>query len=194
MPPIRLRRALIAGLLTICLPLVLIPVVSAALDPRAYLPIIMSSGAAPKPTPTTTLIPTATSAPGPSATPSQPSATPSSNSPIPAFSHVFTIVLENEDYESIIGDTTNAPYINSLAQQYAVAANYYGIVHPSLPNYIAMISGDMQGISNNCTDCFVDAPNIVDQLEVAGKSWKASWSRCPSMFRRRCRAALSAET
>jgi hypothetical protein len=107
-------------------------------------------------------------------------ATPISGGKIPRFSHVFIIVMENEQYDRIIGNTGSAPYINSLAQQYAVAANYYGIVHPSLPNYIALASGDTQGITSNCTDCFVDAANIVDQLEAAGKTWKAYMESMPS--------------
>jgi phospholipase C len=107
-------------------------------------------------------------------------ATPASGSGIPNFSHVFIIVMENEEYDRIIGNTASAPYINSLAQEYAVAANYYGIVHPSLPNYIALASGDTQGITSDCTTCFVDAANIVDQLEAAGKTWKAYMESMPS--------------
>ncbi len=92
--------------------------------------------------------------------------------PIPAFKHIFVIVLENKDYERILGGD-HAPYMSSLAQQYGVAANYYGIRHPSLPNYLALIGGDTFGVTSNCTDCFVHAPNLVDQLETSGKSWKA---------------------
>ena len=99
---------------------------------------------------------------------------------IPHFSHVFIIVMENEAYEQILGNTVDAPYINSLAEQYSVAANYYGIVHPSLPNYIALTAGDTFTITNDCTKCFIDHPNIVDQLEAAGKSWKAYMESMPS--------------
>jgi phosphatidylinositol-3-phosphatase len=60
---------------------------------------------------------------------------------VPAFSHIFEIVLENHETTSIIG-ASSAPYINSLAQQYGLATNYYGIRHPSLPNYLALIGGD----------------------------------------------------
>ena len=153
MSPFRLSWAQIARLLSIILPLVLIGVVSTTLEPRTYLPIIRS--------------------------PTKPSATPLSSNSIPAFSHVFIIMMENEAIDQILGNT-NAPYINSLAQQYAVASNYYGITHPSLPNYIAAISGDTQGISSNCNNCFVDAPNIADQLEGAGKTWKAYMESMPS--------------
>src|SRR6476661_11270806 len=98
---------------------------------------------------------------------------------VPAFSHIFEIVMENHETTSIIG-SSSAPYINSLAQQYGVATNYYGILHPSLPNYLALTGGDTFGISSNCTDCFVNAPNLVDQLEARGKSWKAYMEDMPS--------------
>jgi phospholipase C len=100
------------------------------------------------------------------------------NMPIPAFKHIFVIVLENKEYESVL-QSAQAPYLNQLAQQYGLATNYYGITHPSLPNYISLISGDTQGITSNCTDCFVDAPTIVDQIEAAGKSWKGYMEAMP---------------
>jgi phosphatidylinositol-3-phosphatase len=128
-----------------------------------YLPLLIDSGAS-------LSMPTET----PSATPT---AVPSGD--IPAFSHIFIIVMENEAIENILGNSS-APYINSLAQQYSVAGNYYGIVHTSLPNYLAMISGDTQGITQNCTSCFIDTTNIVDQLEAAGKTWKAYMESMPS--------------
>src|SRR6476661_6321017 len=98
---------------------------------------------------------------------------------VPAFSHIFEIVLENHETTSIIG-SSSAPYINSLAQQYGLASNYYGIRHPSLPNYLALIGGDTFGVTNDCTNCFVNAPNLVDQLEGAGKSWKSYQESMPS--------------
>jgi phosphatidylinositol-3-phosphatase len=130
----------------------------------SYLPIVVNPGGA---APTTT----ATAGPSPTALPTH---------QIPAFSHVFIIVMENEAYEQIIGNTTSAPYINSLAQNYGVALNYYGIDHPSLPNYIALAAGDTFTITNNCTSCFIDRSNITDQLEAAGKSWKAYMESMPS--------------
>src|SRR5215212_10122113 len=99
-------------------------------------------------------------------------ATAASAKPIPAFKHIFVIVMENEDYSGIIG-SDHAPYISGLAQQYGVAANFYGIRHPSLPNYLALTGGDTFGITSDCTNCFVGAPNLVDQLEAGGKTWKA---------------------
>jgi acid phosphatase len=99
--------------------------------------------------------------------------------PLPNFSHVFIIVMENHEYGSIIGNAS-APYLNSLAQQYSLATNYDGVSHPSLPNYLALTGGDTFGIRSDCTTCFVNQPNIVDRLEAAGKSWKAYMESMPS--------------
>src|SRR3569833_783785 len=53
---------------------------------------------------------------------------------------VITIVLENADYKEIIG-SAHAPYINSLMPQAALATNYKDTNHPSLPNYLHLLSG-----------------------------------------------------
>lgn len=98
--------------------------------------------------------------------------------PIPAFKHIFVIVLENRGYEELLG-SSQAPYLNALAHQYALADNYYAIYHPSLPNYLALTGGDTFGVSSDCTDCFVNAPNLLDQLEAAHKSWKAYMESMP---------------
>ena len=98
---------------------------------------------------------------------------------VPAFSHVFEIVLENKAYDRIIG-SSSAPYINALAQQYGLATNFYAITHPSLPNYLALIGGSTFGVTQDCTDCFVNAPNLTDQLEASGKTWKAYMESMPS--------------
>jgi hypothetical protein len=98
---------------------------------------------------------------------------------VPELKHVFVIVLENKDYEEIIGDKS-MPFFNGLAQQYGLATKYYGITHPSLPNYLALTGGSTFGITSDCSDCTVAQPNLVDQLESAGKSWKAYIDSMPS--------------
>ena len=64
--------------------------------------------------------------------------------------HIFYIMMENHAYNEIIGNTADAPFINQIAGHAAVATNYYGVTHPSLPNYLAAISGDFQGIFDDC--------------------------------------------
>jgi len=69
---------------------------------------------------------------------------------IPRLDHVFVIVLENHNSFTSFGsigilDNPQAPQIRALAQKYNVAPNYHGVWHPSLPNYLAMITGDWIG-------------------------------------------------
>ena len=64
--------------------------------------------------------------------------------------HVFVIMMENHGTNQVIGNTADAPYITSLDQRYNVATNYHGVTHPSLPNYLSAISGDFQGIWDDC--------------------------------------------
>jgi hypothetical protein len=91
---------------------------------------------------------------------------------------VFTIVLENHDYGEIVG-SSNAPYINSLIAQGALATNYKDTNHPSLPNYLHMISGDDQYFGVVDLDPTtpllfpVDANNLATQLETANIAWRS---------------------
>jgi hypothetical protein len=43
--------------------------------------------------------------------------------PVPAFKHIFVIVLENREYEGVIG-SPQAPYLNTLARLYGLAMNH----------------------------------------------------------------------
>ncbi len=87
------------------------------------------------------------------------------------FQHVFLIVMENNSYSSLMGNA-DAPWINNTAGNNIVATNYYGVAHPSEPNYIALTSGSTQGVTSD-VDVTLNAPNIVDQLEAHGKTWRA---------------------
>jgi hypothetical protein len=64
--------------------------------------------------------------------------------------HIFYIMMENHATDEIVGNVADAPYLNELAAKYGVATNYYGVTHPSLPNYLAAISGSTQGIFDDC--------------------------------------------
>jgi len=69
---------------------------------------------------------------------------------VPELDHVFVIVLENHNSFASFGsngilDNPMAPHIQQLARAYNFASNYNGVWHPSLPNYLAMITGDWIG-------------------------------------------------
>ena len=69
---------------------------------------------------------------------------------VPRLDHVFVIVLENHNSftsfgsNGIIGNP-QAPNITALWNKYNVATDYNAVWHPSLPNYVAMITGNWIG-------------------------------------------------
>jgi phosphatidylinositol-3-phosphatase len=96
-----------------------------------------------------------------------------------AFEHVFVIMLENHSQSSVIDDV-NAPFITSLAHKYGMAANYFGVTHPSEPNYVAAISGSNWGINDDRPTNTYDHLNIVDQLDAHKLTWAAYMETMPS--------------
>lgn len=133
-----------------------------------------ASGSQPSPTGVA-----AATRPAPAPTRPAPAPPPPAAPSLPAFSHIFTIVMENEEASSVIGNPS-APYINGLANRYGLAANYYAVSHPSLPNYLALTAGSTFGISSDCTTCYLGAVNIADQVEASGRSWRAYMEDMPS--------------
>jgi phospholipase C len=91
---------------------------------------------------------------------------------------VVVVVEENHSYSSVIGNSA-MPYINGLAQQYGLAAQYYGNAHPSLPNYLMMTTGLMQTSSDTFSGTISD-DNVIRELAKAGKSWKCYAESLPS--------------
>jgi hypothetical protein len=90
---------------------------------------------------------------------------------VPAFEHVVVVVMENKDQGDVLG-SKQAPQFNSLATRYAALSGYRGVAHPSLPNYLALVSGSTHGIHDDCTSCVVTGRNLADTLERSGRSWK----------------------
>ena len=90
---------------------------------------------------------------------------------LPNFTHVVLVVFENHEAPSIAGNP-EAPTFNALAHRYATLTNYTAVAHPSLPNYLALVSGSTHGISSDCTTCVVGARSLADTLAAAGKTWK----------------------
>ena len=87
--------------------------------------------------------------------------------------HIVVIVLENKAASQILG-ASEAGYFNQLAAEYALAANYQAIMHPSLPNYLALTSGTNAGITSDCKpkSCTADVRSIADEMTQSGRTWK----------------------
>jgi phospholipase C len=123
-------------------------------------------------------------------------------SQIPPYQHIVEIMMENQSYGTIIGNPL-APNLNALANRYGLATNYFGVTHPSEPNYVASVGGSFFGIQDDnqfyCTaaiaatepsswhcagttvDHTVSAPNIADQLTASDKTWKGYFQSLPEI-------------
>jgi len=91
--------------------------------------------------------------------------------PAPAFGHVVVIVLENKARDRVLGNPA-APAFNAFASGGGVLSGYRGVTHPSLPNYLALVSGSTHGIASDCTRCVVSGPSLADTLEAKGLTWR----------------------
>src|SRR5258706_11025327 len=82
--------------------------------------------------------------------------------------HVFLIVMENKSMDAAL----QGPFTASLASRYRVATNYSAVAHPSLPNYLALTSGQTFGIRDDNYHV-LPVGGIGTQLTAAGVSWRA---------------------
>lgn len=89
----------------------------------------------------------------------------------PNASNVVVIIMENRDYDLVIG-SSDAPYINkTLVPEAALMTNSHAIGHPSQPNYLAFFSGSTQGVnSDNCPVNFSTA-NVGEELLKANSTF-----------------------
>jgi len=62
------------------------------------------------------------------------------------YAHIVVIVEENKDYAQILSPSA-APNISALAAQYGDATQFFGEVHPSEANYVALLGGDTFGFT-----------------------------------------------
>jgi hypothetical protein len=108
---------------------------------------------------------------------------------IPRFSSIYVVLMENTSYATLEA-TTNTPFLHGLGADHARSADYHGVIHPSLANYLALVSGDTYGIGCDCDPtggacngfncniishscgCSQSATTIADQIEAAGLDWR----------------------
>jgi hypothetical protein len=90
---------------------------------------------------------------------------------------VFVIVMENQNWARIFGDT-NCPYINNTLLHLASRAERYFTptnLHPSEPNYIWLEAGTNFGIRDDglpAINHISSTNHLVTLLENAGITWK----------------------
>jgi phosphatidylinositol-3-phosphatase len=89
---------------------------------------------------------------------------------LPRLAHVVVIVFENHERGAVLGSGA-APTFDRLATRFAEATHDDAVAHPSLPNYLALISGSTHGVTSDCTDCAQHGPTIGSQLTAAHRTW-----------------------
>ncbi|WP_020660010.1 alkaline phosphatase family protein [Amycolatopsis benzoatilytica] len=118
----------------------------------------------------TTVVAAATAALGLAASPASASQDLSTRAAPPKPDHVVIVMMENRGYRNIIG-SSHAPYLNSLTKQGALFTNSFALTHPSEPNYIALLSGSTQGVTDDSCPHTFKADNLAHQLTAAGGSF-----------------------
>jgi hypothetical protein len=89
---------------------------------------------------------------------------------LPPIRHVFLIVLENKGFSETFGPHTKAPYLaRRLTAQGALLRQYYGTAHNSLPNYLAMISGQAPNPATQ-SDCKLYTSVIPGKIRSDGQA------------------------
>jgi phospholipase C len=82
---------------------------------------------------------------------------------------VVVVWLENEEATAI--SASSMPYLYGLSTTYGRADQFYGVAHPSLPNYLAFWSGSTQGVTDDGT-YNLGAASLSSQMAAAGRSWR----------------------
>jgi phosphatidylinositol-3-phosphatase len=93
----------------------------------------------------------------------------------------MVIVMENESFGNVIG--TALPYLNgALASHYLLVQQAFAAGHPSLPNYLELLSGSTWGVSSDCSPgagCH-GGTSLANQLDQAGISWAGYMESLPA--------------
>ena len=89
----------------------------------------------------------------------------------PRVRHIIWVWFENRESTAITAAT--APYFTSFANANVNYTNFYGVSHPSQPNYLDAFSGSNQGVTNDAHFTFpASVDNLAKQMALAGKSWR----------------------
>jgi acid phosphatase len=97
---------------------------------------------------------------------------------VPRLKHVWVFVMENHSYDQIIG-SPHAPYTNRLAQRHGMATRMWAVTHPSLPNYLAMISGSTHGCKSDSCARGIRGRTLASQLARNGLKWRGYFEELP---------------
>ena len=115
---------------------------------------------------------------------------------LPRPDHIIIVIEENHSYNQIVG-SENAPYINELIKSGALFTNAHGVTHPSQPNYLALFSGNLQGVTGDvCLENKTPfhTPNLGASLLQNGFTFKGYAQTMPSDGYPGCQYKISSLT
>ncbi len=106
--------------------------------------------------------------------------------------HVVIVMEENHSFSNIIG-SSQAPFINSLAQQGALFTQSFAVEHPSQPNYLDLFSGSNQGVTDDSCPHSFSTENLATELVAAGRTFTGFSEDLPSAGSTVCTSGEYAE-
>src|SRR6478735_8901094 len=104
---------------------------------------------------------------------------------VPRPDHVVMLILENHSSGEVLGNPA-APYINSLAASGANMTASFALTHPSQPNYIALFSGSLNGVTDDSCPITLSAGNLGAQLIDSGLGFVGYAEDLPSVGYTEC--------
>jgi hypothetical protein len=94
----------------------------------------------------------------------------------PYIQHVVVVVLENEQLPEV---WAHGPYERWLAATYGNVTNQYAACHPSAPNYISMVSAEVNQCGSDNWNNYTNS-TLMDHFRAAGLTWAAYAESLPS--------------
>lgn len=99
------------------------------------------------------------------------------NVPGAVFDRFIQIWLENTDFAQAASNSV----FQSLAAQGVTLTGYYGVTHPSEPNYLAAVGGDFFGLATDNMEYIpTNVSTVVDLLEQKNISWATYQENMPT--------------
>jgi hypothetical protein len=93
------------------------------------------------------------------------------------FDRFIQIWLENTDFAQAASQSV----FQSLAAQGVTLTGYYGVTHPSEPNYLAAVGGDFFGLATDNIEYIpTNMSTVVDLLEQKNISWATYQENMPT--------------
>jgi phosphatidylinositol-3-phosphatase len=94
--------------------------------------------------------------------------------------HILEVLMENHSYPEVVGNPA-MPFLNGLVASNG-SVSTTDLSHPSLPNYLGLVSGSIYNNPSDTTpqDGTYPGPQLTDELAAAGVGWKAYMQDMPA--------------